>query len=513
MTAMEELQEEVVEMLHTLTRDSLLGICDFLNISGEQRAEVKGKSRISLVTHIVKYIDREELAELEDNGMSELLLLKDKVADTIHGISSETVQTEFDDETSGTQRGMDGLRASNKQQGLGIKQATTFSAPFNDSLHQPQNRVTPQVSMPLPASAQPSPYWRKDFKISGQIGEPGQKDKLTFSSLAHQIENGLNRGYPEIEIVDAVLRAISPGLQLRSYLEGKPHLTLPTLRCILRSHFQEKSATELYKQLASEVQHSKETPQSFLMRVLDLRQKVLFASQESESGLQYDPALVQRMCLHTVLTGLQNDSIRIDMQPLLLNTDTSDELLLERLNIASANETERRNKKKLSTPQPVTSVSVVQSEDPPLAKCPAKEPKTKVPPEVLAELAELKTGVASLKGLSAEIAQIKETLQQPMFQPHAPPPVRRPARDPEPPIAQQQYYYSQLQAPTPTQPPCAPHWYTNRPAHVSRRCFVCQQTGADERCTHCYRCGSGEHFQAGCKIRGVRPSREGPLNG
>lgn len=101
----------------------------------------------------------------------------------------------------------------------------------------------------------------KIWKISGQIDEPGQKDKLTFSSLAHQIEHGLNRGYPEIEIVDAVIRAISTGLQLCSCLEGKPNLTLPTLWCILHSHFQEKSTTELYKQLASEAKSSKETPQ------------------------------------------------------------------------------------------------------------------------------------------------------------------------------------------------------------------------------------------------------------
>ena len=89
-----------------------------------------------------------------------------------------------------------------------------------------------------------------------------------------------------------------------------------------------------------------------------MKQKILFASQESESGVKYDPALVQPMFLHTVLTGLQNDSIRIDMQPLLLDTETSDELLLERLNVACANETERRNKKKFSNPQPSTSVSI-----------------------------------------------------------------------------------------------------------------------------------------------------------
>lgn len=76
MTALEELQEEVAAELHKLTRDNLLKVCDFLDISGEQRADVKGKSRISLVTHVMKYLEREEVTELEDGGMSEWLLLK-----------------------------------------------------------------------------------------------------------------------------------------------------------------------------------------------------------------------------------------------------------------------------------------------------------------------------------------------------------------------------------------------------------------------------------------------------
>lgn len=63
--------------------------------------------------------------------------------------------------------------------------------------------------------------WHKDFKILGQIGEPGQKDRLTFSSLARQTESGLTKGYSETDIIDAVIRAITPGLQLRSYLEEK----------------------------------------------------------------------------------------------------------------------------------------------------------------------------------------------------------------------------------------------------------------------------------------------------
>ena len=64
-----------------------------------------------------------------------------------------------------------------------------------------------------------SPLLRCEFKISGQISEPGQTEKLTFVSLMHQIDSGLKRDYQENEIVDAVIRAISPHSSLRSYVE------------------------------------------------------------------------------------------------------------------------------------------------------------------------------------------------------------------------------------------------------------------------------------------------------
>ena len=60
---------------------------------------------------------------------------------------------------------------------------------------------------------------RRQFKISGQIGEPEQKDKISFSSLVRQIQTGLSQGYDESEIVDGVIRSITPGMVLRSYLE------------------------------------------------------------------------------------------------------------------------------------------------------------------------------------------------------------------------------------------------------------------------------------------------------
>ena len=105
-----------------------------------------------------------------------------------------------------------------------------------------------------------SKVFRKKFKIQGQVGLESQKDKIGFISLIRQIEAGVSKGYSETEIVAGVIRCISPAVQLRMYLETLQQCTLLQLRKMLRSHFQEKSPTELFQQLAATVQESKEEP-------------------------------------------------------------------------------------------------------------------------------------------------------------------------------------------------------------------------------------------------------------
>ena len=92
---------------------------------------------------------------------------------------------------------------------------------------------------------------RRDFKIQGVVGDPGQKGKLGYQALMSQIEAGLAKGYSDKEVVSAVVRAVQPGLQLRSYLENTVELTLPKLRKIIRFLFHEKNATELYQLLTN----------------------------------------------------------------------------------------------------------------------------------------------------------------------------------------------------------------------------------------------------------------------
>ena len=88
--------------------------------------------------------------------------------------------------------------------------------------------------------------FRKDLKISGQID---CKTGISYTSLRRQIENAKAKGYKDIDIIDAVIKAIPPTSGLRRYLEGKELLTLDNCIQILRAHYNEKSATELYNEL------------------------------------------------------------------------------------------------------------------------------------------------------------------------------------------------------------------------------------------------------------------------
>ena len=305
---------------------------------------------------------------------------------------------------------------------------------------------------PTPMNAQPTMIYKKDLRISGQIGDPTQKDRISFSSLNHQMLAAKYKGYQDQEIVEAVLRAINPGLKLRSYLENYPNLTLDTLTTVLKTHYQERDATELYQELSLITQGKDETPQGFVMRALDLRQRIIRASAESTEGLQYDDALVRKMFLHAVVTGLENDSIRQDLKP-LLRVDISDEVLLSTLNTAVALEA-KRHQKTSRRPTRVTAIGEATLEK---SEVKAKQsPQDNMFQAMAAQIAELKNCVAALQ---TKDHQSKD---------------QRFRDGPRP-----------------------------------RGCRPCRAAGQGDTCRHCFKCGGENHIARGC--RGIR-SYQGNAN-
>lgn len=116
---------------------------------------------------------------------------------------------------------------------------------------------------------------KRYFQILGIIGSQGSRDQLSFISLSRQIENGKEKGYSDKEIIEAIIKCIAPGLPLKDYLEARRETGLPTVVKIIRAHYQEKNASELYASLSNLVQTSNEEPQNFLLRALNLREKSL----------------------------------------------------------------------------------------------------------------------------------------------------------------------------------------------------------------------------------------------
>ena len=250
---------------------------------------------------------------------------------------------------------------------------------------------------------------RREFKIHGVVAGDNFKDGLSFVSLARQIESGIKAGYKETEIVEAVIRAVSPSLKLRSYLEMIQDLSLSRLRQLMKAHFKQKSATELYQELSVLHQEASESPQDFLVRALNLKQQIIFVSNATDGSIKYEPSLVQALFVHVLETGLQDEAVRAKLRPLLEVASVTDEQLMEKVNRIMSAEVEHQNKmgvagrkgvkvNQVETASPLSSqLSQPSSSQAPQNESNKSQKKEPKPNTLVAALEAVHSNLASLK--------------------------------------------------------------------------------------------------------------------
>lgn len=298
--------------------------------------------------------------------------------------------------------------------------------------------VKPTIDPTAPTDTKSFSIYKKEFKISGQID---CRTGISYMSLKRQIDSGLKKGHSENDIVDTIIKSIPPTSNIRKYLEGNSKLDLKTTLNILRAHYNEKSATELFGDLGQITQEPKELATDFLMRALDLRQKVIFASKESSDDLKYSPELVLGLFNRTVFTGLSNTTIRQEFKPFLESADIRDEDMIDALNKIVSRETERMSK---------------------FNKCKVNE------------LTEVKSKERlEIQQLRAEISELRQTMERTST-----------SSDPD----------------------------NKKFRGREKRCEKCVAEG-NQKCMHCCRCGSSEHFRRGCRNSGnaKRPHQGGEV--
>ena len=144
MADIESLQIEIQAALCTLSEGRLQEVCSVLKII----LPPESKGRLVFIRALNKYFETEELDYEKLKGVSSSLSIQGK----------ETAPKE---------------------------KTEPLEAPDNDKATVKAEQK-PAVSISK---------FKRDFKISGQIGDVSQKDWLSFSSLLHQFENGLKNDY------------------------------------------------------------------------------------------------------------------------------------------------------------------------------------------------------------------------------------------------------------------------------------------------------------------------------
>ena len=176
------------------------------------------------------------------------------------------------------------------------------------------------------------------FKVKGIVGKPGAG--LSFAALERQVE-AAKYEHSEAKITEAVIQAISPTIPLRAFLDNKRELSLKTLMTIIHAHFQEGDTTELFNQLSNEIQHASEDAMTFMLRVMEMKEKILYLSKTSEIKYTFDQ--VQRLFLKVIENGLASEPIRIKLRG-SLNVQANDEALLCKLTNICIEEKDRESK-------------------------------------------------------------------------------------------------------------------------------------------------------------------------
>lgn len=517
----------VKKRLFRLSADDLFQLATTIpQTSGQDSAKLNKHDEEGCIDYVCAYMNSSSLLELEDEGISQLLFIKDMIADMMHnheqgelspvgetdvivfdanvsqpapstvahinthttGTPPEATTTDVVSQASSPESQQNKWVSSHMRRPE-LKQGNASLTPHmvdtqltdngcNPS-HRPQAMLSPcsntdqhsiNTTESMIALKDLPLLQRKEFKIhGGQIGD--NASDISYSNISKQIDLGLKEKHTEGEITRAVFRIIKPG-NFKDMLSSKDEMTITELKSFLQSHLGEKSSTELFQELMNAKQHEHETPQQFLYRMMGLKQKVMFTSRETDSDIKYEARTAQNVFLRTVYQGLneKHDDIRRELKPLLSDPTVTDEMLLRQVTKTTNEESERKRRLGRST-RPKT--AHVQS----------SESNT-------GEVSKEKSNDELLHQLNAQV----QTLTQAVSSLHSNAPVtaKQSTSDPRPQCTCQcpNMQNRQLRRVKP---------------HGCPNCIASSRTD----CNHCFVCGEEGHRAVGC-LKRSKPSGNAP---
>ena len=307
--------------------------------------------------------------------------------------------------------------------------------------------------------------WRPQLKFTGQYGKTDSWSE--FTSLKRLIDQAKAKDppYEEDEIVEATIRAITAGTDLRKFLEGTPCLTLKLMMETLRSFYSEPEEKDLVQELSNLRQGKDEDAQRFVMRGLDIVHQF-----EAKKKRRMSKSMAFEMLLEGLGTGFLDENIRTRMQLLLDEPSTTESDLLRTIKRVKKVESDRRSK---FDRRPVARVNEVSST---------------VDDSVMAAV------LAKIEGLSTDMADVKQII-------HNKTDVNKENTPPFPPAAPNLYA-------TPNPYAVPPHFAAPK---ILYGCSTCKANGLSSTCRHCFICESPDHRAFECPKKRPSNSKRSPM--
>ena len=156
--------------------------------------------------------------------------------------------------------------------------------------------------------------------------------------MKHQIHEAQRQGYTEDETASSVIRSMYSGLRPKSILVMKSNLALAS--GYLQQHYEEKSSTDLCAQLTSLTQMPNEGLVDFILRCIELREKLTLTSKRS-GEIEYDEVLVSCLFLRGAEIRLESSLILQEIRPVRRSEGVTDEDTPSATQRATAGEREK----------------------------------------------------------------------------------------------------------------------------------------------------------------------------
>lgn len=447
MSALQELRKGIQRQLHQLISSTNTNVLHQLAVSikDEVKEDLPGvdATEVELYDFIVDFLKSDELSSQEDQGMTRLLVFNDLITELQQPPADTEEQCEL------------------------VAEPESVVAPSPAKLRVERSPVvTSQVTDVIKLTDVAALLPRREFRIhSGQISDSDYD--VSYSSLCRQIDEGLAENFTETEVIRTVLKIIKPGA-FKDMLMTKDGLTVAELKRFLRAHLRDKSSAELFQELSCAKQQDRESPQQFMYRLMGLKQRVLFASQQGSSEFQYDNQLVHGIFLHSLYQGINEKHayVRRDLKTLVTNTSLTDDFILEIMTKSVREEVERQAR--LGQPHKTRTITVnatQQSENQH-----AVQPPAEVQATVLQTQAEVQANRAAIHELTANVSALAKTIEKALTPSSSTPEL------------------SQASSASTVQP---------SKSVTKGRCKPCIAQGTTS-CNHCFRCGQEGHRAVGC---------------